>query len=442
MRALILVILFSVIFFIFPKNSYASLNVKETVLSNGLKILTSIREDSELVSINIYVRAGSRNERKNEEGISHFLEHLFFRGTNNSSGSEFKTELESLGGVANAETSKDYTRYYTNVPAKNAQKALKMLIDALQNASFNESEINQERSVVLEEYSLYKDSPARIFYDEIFKTAFPEHPYSKPVIGTQDNIKNFKRSDFLNYRERFYSPSNLVFVIIGNFDEKSALNTIKNAYSSKLNVSYDAPKNESKLLEKQEKKVIKKGAVRALLLGYYAPKVSDYNEIYALDVTCFLLGIGDGSYLKKHIVEKDKNIEAIDINFQTMKDRSLIIIAVVYKNKKPDEIIEKVSHVISDIGNGNFIEADLTRAKNMLINSFIFGNETNSGTAESIGYYEVIDSFKFAKNYTSNIEKVTKQNVEKIARELFKEPICILSIEPDKKHKKDEEDDD
>ena len=427
------ILIFALILLSCVQISYANLKVNEKVLPNGLKILTSINKNSPLASVNVYVRTGSRNETKNEEGISHFLEHLFFRGTNNSTGLEFKTQLESLGGIANAETSKDFTRYYINVPCENSQKALLMLIDALNNASFNEDEIDQERKVILEEYNLHKDNLFRIFYDRIFEIAFSGHPYSKSPIGTVENIKKFKRSDFLNYRERFYSPSNLIFVLTGNFDEDLAIKTISKTYNNIQNLSFALPNQEMKLLEKQEKIVIKKGSRQILLLGFYGPAVTEYDDIYAVDTLCFLLGIGDGSKLKKQITDKDKDISEISINFQTMKDKSLIIIAVSCNNKKPDDLIKQITELLENTAKGDFNEEDLRRAKAMLLNSFIFGNETNSGRAESIGYYETIDSYKFALNYVTNIEKVTAQDLKRIAEKMAKGPCCVLSIMPEKK---------
>lgn len=417
----------------------AELKVNESILPNGLKILTSFDKNSSLASVNIYVRTGSRNEAKNEEGISHFLEHLFFRGTNNSTGSEFKTQLESLGGIANAETSKDYTRYYINVPAENSQKALVMLIDALNNASFNEAEIDQERKVILEEYNLYKDNPSRIFYDRMFEIAFREHPYAKSPIGTPENIKNFKRIDFLNYREKFYSPSNLIFVLTGNFDESLAIRTISKAYSNIKSVATDTVKQEVKLLEKQEKIKISNGHSQILLLGYYGPAITEYDDIYAVDAACFMLGIGDGSKLKSKISDKDKNIFDISINFQTMKDKSLIVIAVACEKKDPDDLINQINDLLIKTSEGDFSEEDLKRAKAMLINSFIFGNETNAGKAESIGYYETIDSYKFALNYPAKIEKVTKQDIQRVVAKMSEGPCCVLSITPDKKLQNDED---
>ncbi len=427
------------IFFSSAANTNAAIPVKEEILGNGLKILTVQDYNSSLVSVNVYVRTGSINESPTEEGISHFLEHLFFRGTADASGTEFKTALESLGGVSNAETSKDYTRYYINVPAENAQPALNMLIDALQNASFDENEIEQERKVVLEEYSLTQDNPARIFYDKLFEMAFPGHPYSKSPIGTEKNIKSFKRNSFLSYRERFYSPANLIFVITGNFDEKKAISTIKKAYSSVPNTTSAGPEKSFTPLKETSQQTIAKGYVSVLMMGFYAPAVTEYASIYSMDVTCFMLGMGDDAMLKKSITDTDKDIKNISVNFQTMKEIGLVTIAASYKGTAPAKTKEKIMAKISDVANGSFTDEDILRAKNMIKNSFIFGNETNDGKAESLGYYEAIDSYKFASSYLAKIDSVTKDDIIATAKSLAQGPCCVLSIIPQKRMADDDD---
>lgn len=434
-----LLLLFGILLLLCAGTQAASVNVRETVLPNRLKILTSPNANTEIVSVNVYVRTGSRNESSAEEGISHFLEHLFFRGTQGSSGAEFKNSLEALGGMANAETSKDYTRYYINVPAENGLRALDLLTDALQNASLNETEIEQERKVILEEYQLTGSSPSRQIGDMLFELAYPDHPYRKSPIGTEKNIKAFKRSDFIGYREKFYAPENLIFVITGNFDETVALSKIRKAWSPIPAKKAEAPSEGAFLpLEKNVEKNLAKGSAATVSLGFYGPAVSD-ERIYAADVMCFMLGIGEDAYLNRELVEKKKSFLSIGANFLTMKDPGLITVQGTVKDKNGiKKALGELQESLENFSRGDFTQADIQRAANLLKSSFVFGNETSDGLASTIGYYEAILSYRFAEDYIERINGVTKEDIMAFTAGMLRRPHVILTTVPEKKYDEDE----
>ena len=218
--------IFFITIFIFCCCSSVFAKVNEHKLPSGLKILTSVNNLSETSSVNVWVKTGSANETADNSGISHFLEHMFFRGTDKRGGLEFKSAIERLGGSSNAETSKDYTRYYINVPAENTKEALMLLVETLKHASFTKDDTETERKVILEEYRMNKNNLSNTLYDKIFEFAYPNHPYARSVIGTEKNIKKFTIGDLKNYRREFYSPSNLTFIINGSFDEKDIVKYI------------------------------------------------------------------------------------------------------------------------------------------------------------------------------------------------------------------------
>ncbi|MDQ7822146.1 MAG: pitrilysin family protein [Candidatus Eremiobacteraeota bacterium] len=407
-------------------------------LKNGLTILMEENKDSSLVSINAYVRVGSKDERQSEEGISHFCEHLFFRGTQTSSGAEFKSSLEALGGMCNAETSKDYTRYYINIPSVHCMKGLELITDALQHARFDEKEIEQERKVILEEYSMGADNFSRFFYDTLFEMAFPTHPYGKTTIGFEKNLKAFKRDDFISYRKRFYSPENLIFVIVGNFDRDKVSSFLTQAYASIPRSSYGEQvfPAEKRLAQVKEKTVKKDIDDSYLAMGFLGPSVKDRDTIYATDVLCFMLGMGTSSLLTRDLVERRKLVKEISVNFQTQRDEGLIVILSTLKTNDIDTVKKEILAGTEQVAAGNFTDDDVKRAKNLLKNSFIFGNETNDGKASSIGFYEAIDSYEFALDYPRNIDGVTRENLMNTARKLFSSPYCAIIVKPEEKKKR------
>lgn len=446
-KNILLVFLFLFIYFLILGNRNAgakvTTDVNRVVLKNGLTILLEEVKDSPLVSINIFVRAGSRDETPSKEGISHFLEHLFFRGTWSSTGSEFKSSLEALGGLCNAETTKDYTRYYINIPAVYGMKGLQLITDAILNASFDEKEIEQERKVIIEEYKITSDDPMRLIYDKLYEMAFPSHPYGKSIIGTEKNLKNFKRFDFLEYRRRFYSPEKLIFVIVGNINKQKAISYISDVYSNIP--GGDLPENivpaEKKLTESKENAIQKPVSDTQLAIAFYGPSVRDKKYIYSVDLLSYMIGIGDSSLLYRELVTQKGLLKDIKLNFLTQKDPGIITLFATLKNQDINAVKKEINSIIEKTINGEFNDDDIKRARNLLINSFVFGSETNDGKASNIGFYEAIDTYEFSRDYIQNIKNLKKEDIMNAAKKFLTPQYFSLVIKPDPRKKAETDED-
>lgn len=411
-------------------------------MKNGLTIIAKDIKSSPLVSINIYVRAGSRDETGQTRGITHFCEHLFFRGTRSATGTEFKSSLEALGGMCNAETTKDYTRYFLNIPAEHAMKGLRLMIDALQDASFNQEEIEQERKVILEEYKLTTENVMNMIADKTYEMAFLGHPYKNPIIGTESNLKNFTREDFVHFRNRFYTPEKLIFVVVGNFDRERTIQYIMEAFRSlpASGKSNDVIPEEGKQTETREKTLARGLDETLLIMSYPGPSVRDRKYIYATDVLCFMLGMGNSSIFNKELVLRKNIFKDISVSYLTQKDPGLIIIHSALKGNDADAAIKEVLATLKKVIAGEFDDEEITRAKKLLINSYIFGSETNAGEASNLGFYEAIDTCEFALSYVQNIKKVKKEDLIETAQKYLSGPHCCLIVKPDPKRKMMEED--
>ncbi|MHC9542921.1 MAG: M16 family metallopeptidase [Vulcanimicrobiota bacterium] len=416
-------------------------DVYHTRLSNGLTIITQEVKDSPLASINVFVRAGSKDELPQTEGITHFCEHLFFRGTSSSSGTEFKGALEALGGFCNAETTKDYTRYYINIPSTEAMKGLQLMTDALQNACFDQKEIEQERKVIVEEYKMTSDSASHFFNNTICEMAFPVHPYGRPIIGKEKNIKSFKRPDFLAFRNRFYTPENLIFVVTGNISTEKVSSYLAGIFDHIPNSGQGEHILPQEKIpgEKHEKTVQKNVDDVSIVQAYYGPSIKDRDYIYATDVLCFMLGNGKSSILSRILIDGKDLIKEIDVSFLTQKDPGLIMVFSTLKTKDIALAKKEIQAALENVGKGNFSEDDMKRAKNLIINSSDFGSETNDGKATNLGFYESIDSYEFAVTYVQNLMKVTKEDIIKTYNKYFTAECCALTVKP--KPKKVEDDD-
>lgn len=415
--------------------SLASTGLQEVyreVLPNGVTIILKENHVRPLVSLNIFIRAGSRYEDERTNGISHFYEHLFFRGTLVRSGMKMKKEIEGLGGQANAETTKDFTHYFINLPGKYVYAAMAILLDALLNTSLDPQEIAQERKVLLDEYKMNQESPSHLIQNKIFALAFRSHPYRFPIIGKQENLERFSREDFLAFKERFYCPRRTIIVVVGDFSKDMMLKFLRSSlhgFSASGPDPPEAPREpEQTEIRELEEEADLKNCV--LSIAFRAPGVRDRPDIYAMDVLTFLLGQGRGSLLNRELVEKKKIAMNIQADFLTQQDPGLLIITATVRPENLKQGREEIFSLLSQLKSGGFSLEDFTRAKALLTSTFLFDNESNAGKAGSLGYYEIIDHMEFAQTYLDEIRKVDKKDIIRIAQRYLSRGYCSLVVKP------------
>ena len=401
------------------------------VLANGTTVLISHTLASPTVSFNIFVKVGSFEEDRDINGISHFYEHLFFRGTPKWPGYEFKRRLEALGGVTNAETTRDLTHFYVNLPKENIRKAVEMMADAYINAELDQQAIDQERKAVLEEYNIGKDSPQRLVHDRISSLAYgTEHPYSIPVIGTENNIRRFQRADFQRFREVFYTPERTVITIVGDVSPKEIMPEVRRYFGSFARSGgrslrrAGAVASPAAAVEDVLHKNIKHSMV---LLGFPGPSVHDKPDIYRVDVAAFLLGIGRGSIISREIVDQDKALSA-GVDFLTQRFSGLILLYAVAPDDKIAAARQELLSAVEKLKRGEISESDLRRAQNYLCGNFQLGNETNAGKAESLGFYAALGEENFPDDYCAQLKAVTVGDVREAANKYFTQGYYAVTL--------------
>lgn len=412
--------------FAFAKENF--LFYKKFRLPNGMTVILKEDHSHPLVSVNIYVKASSLTEDEKISGISHFCEHMFYRGTHLRSGIQIKRGIETLGGATNAETNKDFTRYFVDIPSNYLKNILEILSDALINSKFSPSDIESERKVILEEYNLHSSSPLSCIYTDLYELAFEEHPYRMPVIGTRQNLESFKREDLLSYKNKFYVPQNISLVLVGDFDAQSILPVIKDYFGGMPSSGAVSPSCKVRNITSSKTKVEEKDTSEPLMvIGYPTPGILEASAsiIYPLDILTFILGQGEGSILRQ-LKEKYK-ISMISADFITSKEPGLFIITASSGKEHFEKAKGAIFEEIEKLKGGELSDDDFQRGKNFLINTYIFQNETNSGKASTIGFYEAIYDSSFASYYLDRIEEVKKEDVLLAAKEIFsKNYTCII----------------
>ena len=218
-------------------------------LDNGQTVIVQEEHSNPIVTIDTWVKTGSIDEDDNNSGVSHFLEHLFFKGTKAHPAGEFDKLLESKGAVINAATSKDYTHYYILLPSKFFDMALELHADMLLNPQIPRKELEKERKVVLEEIAKNENEPDRQLYENLNSLMYTSHPYKRKVIGNSKVIETIRREEILDYYNTHYAPSNMVTVIVGDVDTKQVLEKIgSNFVSEPRKIVKNSFKKEKKLI--------------------------------------------------------------------------------------------------------------------------------------------------------------------------------------------------
>ena len=252
-------------------------------LDNGQTVIIKEVRSNPIVTLDTWIKTGSVNEDDKNNGVSHFLEHLFFKGSTNRAPGEFDKILESKGAITNAATSKDFTHYYVTIPSNYFELAMELHADMLLNPLVPRKELEKERKVVIEEIAKDETNPRNVLYENLVSMLYTTHPYKRKVIGTRDIISTIPRDEILEYYNKFYAPANMITVIVGDVDTEKALELVKKSFNKEAKKVSNATFEAEKPLTKQARKVSNLSAQSGyMMIGFRGVKITN-NDSYALD---------------------------------------------------------------------------------------------------------------------------------------------------------------
>jgi zinc protease len=411
-----------------------NLEYQKVKLENGLNVIMLEDHDNPSVSFNIFVKASNLTEKENILGISHFCEHLFFRGTDKINGQDLKKRIEIMGAEVNGVTNKNFTQYYVNVPSKYLGEAVEIFYEALSNPAYKSDDVEKERNIILEEYNLSINNPFANMLNELYYLSFKNHPYQYPTIGSATTLKSITRNDLISYYKKYYFPENITIVITGDFYSSQILPLLRNTFAKLKNEPAQNKVESYEYIHTSNETVERKDVSSGLLaIGYYVPSIRDKNELYAIDVLTFILGQGEGAYLNS--IKHSKALESISVDFITSKEPGLLIISAAFKNDKYKEIKDAILTKLDFIRKGVLSDSDFERGKKFLVGSFVFQNESNKGKASTLGFYESIYDAGFAESYLEQISKVSKEDVIRAARKYLNENYNMVVYLPNSQEK-------
>lgn len=418
-------IIFGVILMSSYAFSSALYKYDEMDLKNGLKVVViPMKNNSNVVDINIFYKVGSRNEVLGKSGIAHMLEHMNFKSTKNLKSGEFDNIVKQFGGNTNASTGFDYTRYFIKSNKTNLDKSLELFAEMMTNLSLKDSEFQTERAVVMEERLWRTDnSPMGYLYFRLFNTAYIYHSYHWTPIGFMDDIKSWKIDDIKDFYKTYYQPQNAIIVVAGDIESKIVFNAVKKHFNHIKNTS-KIPKIHTIEPKQQDRRFIEikkeNQEVELYALAYKIPNFEHKDQI-ALSILSYILSGGKSSILVENIVNKEKLAQSVYAYNMDLKDEGLFLfMAVGNKDIKAEQIESSILKQIENIKNGKINNKDLDKAKINVKASFIFGLQNSSQVTSLYGSYFARGNIEPLLNYEDNFDKLTINDIIEVANKYFK----------------------
>ncbi len=409
-------------FLFFLRVKSPQLEIHKRVLDNGLTLLILEKHDIPVVSSTIWYHVGSAHETKGQTGISHFLEHLLFKGTPSYGKGAIDSLTAANGGYNNAGTIFDYTMYYFNFSSDRWELALELEADRMRHCLFDPQEFEAERKVVLEEFKQQKDSPWGELAIEVERDMFPSHPYQHPVIGWQEDLERITREDVQEYYRNYYIPNNATVVVVGDVNADVVTDRVARHFAH-IPADSDLPVLQATLQEQQEEQrvtIYQDSHLKRLQIGYCGVTIAD-EDCYALDLLDQILSHGKTSRLYQRLVEKEQVVNFIDSYNHPRRLPGVFYLFAALRPGVESEVVEQViDEELHRLQHEPISEQELQKARNVISADFMFEKETASGLAHALGEYEVLYRYEYIYDYAERIEEVGAEDVRRVAQEYLK----------------------
>jgi len=398
--------------------------MKKYSLPNGLTVIEEKR-DSASVTVQVTVKVGSNSERKGIRGISHFIEHMLFEGTKKrKDAKEISSEIEKLGGDLNAFTDNVRTSYYAKVPKKYAERAFEILADALKNSIFRQENIEKERDVILKEINIFNDE-SRFFQWILFQgLLFRNHPSKYPAYGTVEDVKKTTRKDILDYYNHFYSASNSILCVVGDIDARRFVEKHFGDWKKGHAVKSEKHASEKNVqgMTSKKRKVLNSYAV----LGYKTPS-RIHQDSYVLDVIKAILGRGQSGLIFDEIRNKRGLAYEVGVHHETSTDFGFFAVYLSCHKKNIPLAKKLILEEFSKLS--KISDKEISEAKGFVEGKFLLDNEDTHTQADSLSFWELIEKAELEESYLSEIRKVNKKDIARVAKDYLNNNYTFAMIE-------------
>ena len=402
---------------------------KKHVLENGLTIIGEEIPYVKSISLGVWINAGSRIEDEEISGVSHFIEHMLFKGTRNRTSKQIASEIDNLGGQINAFTSKECTCYYVKLLDSHIDIGIDVLSDMILNSKFNEDDLDKERSVIIEELKMYEDSPEDLAYDLLTENIYKNDPLGMNIIGTEESLNRLNREKLLDYFNKYYVPNNSVIAISGNFNFDEIINKIEEKFKvwKKRDVNVDIKKAEFKSCFLAKNKDIEQVN---LAMSLEAVPIESDKDVYALAVINTVFGGSISSRLFQKIREEKGLVYSIYSSQSLYRKCGELGIFASMSNEHLKEVYESIIEEIKIMKKYYLTDQEIKESKEQLKGSYILGLESTSSRMMSIGRALLLNNkVESTDDILKSIDNVDRETVKIVIDKIFnldKLGVCIV----------------
>src|SRR5689334_7855364 len=400
--------------------------IEKTVLSNGLTIISEQMNHVRSASVGIWVRSGSRHEAAPLNGISHFIEHTLFKGTRNRTSREIAVGSDAIGGHVDAFTSREVAAYYVKVLDEHLARAFDLIADLVTAPLFDDSELDRERNVVMEEIKMVEDTPDDLVHEVFVANFWPGHPLGRSILGTAQTLATFDHERVAGYFQNVYTPRNLVIAAAGNVDHPRFVEMVERYVSHlvdrPVDLSSSAPTYATSRI------IISKELEQAhLMMGTPCPSMMS-DDRYAVHTLNVILGGGMSSRLFQTIREDHGLAYSVFSGVNAYTDAGYLS---VYAATSPEQINEVIGLSIGEfdrLKSEIISDGELQRAKDQLKVSLMLGLESTSARMSNLARQEIFFGRQFTLDeILKRIDRVTANDVQRMAREIFGDELAVTA---------------
>jgi predicted Zn-dependent peptidase len=394
-------------------------NLRRTVLPNGLIVLTERMEHLRSVAMGVWIKSGSRCEPAETNGISHFVEHMVFKGTRSRSAQHIAREMDSIGGNLDAFTSKETICFNVKSLADHVPIALDVLTDLVLNPTFASNDIERERGVILEEIKIDEDNPDVLVHELFTQNFWKDHPLGKPILGTTETVARFDQQKLFAYHGDRFSGANMVFSAAGNLDHDEFVEAVAGKFSGlrggEALEELSAPLASARIILRNKKSLEQV----QICLGVPAPPITDDNR-YATLILNTVLGGGMSSRLFQTIREERGMVYSIYSDLSPYRDTGTLCVYAGTSVGKALEVVDLIMAEFRKLKEELLSEEELTRAKDQLKGNILMGLESSNSRMANLARQEIyFHQFFTVEEVIARIEQVEAAQVQVMAQRLF-----------------------
>ncbi|HEY9677640.1 MAG TPA: pitrilysin family protein [Drouetiella sp.] len=401
--------------------------IQKTTLPNGVRILTEVVDEVYSASIGVYVDVGSEDESEHNNGVSHCLEHMLFKGTSKRTAQDISQEIEDVGGSLGAATGKENTCFYGRVMGDQLHVAIDLLLDMIVDANLDKDDLELERQVILEEIKMYDDDPEDYAHETLINNIWPGHPLGLPITGTFETVSGFDAAMVRNHVEKFYRPERLVISIAGKFDEKRAIDQIANALKDMKPGT--AQKNNS--APKMHKyRAVKHRDIEQAHISIVSNGLKITDELrYVFAILDLCLGGNMSSRLFQEVREKRGLVYTINSFRESHRENGLFGVYAGCSPKQITKVLKLVSEEFKRMKSEGFTEQEINRGKIQLRSELLLGLESMRNRTARSAYGELFYGRQLSVDeIVHDIDLVTGEQVKNLANQLIQQDLLSMIV--------------